>query len=234
VLASKGLEPWFKYSDIQPDIMGSDHCPVYADFLPFDQQYDEGEDASSSPLLTSNFPEFKQKNNLRNYFTQPSSSPSIFKSSPSSSPSSTQHTLSPTNTSSSSVKRSLPSTSHLSPSPTKKSKSGIIESFFVKKPKDTTKEQVITEEEVDIDVLISKAEAKQVTAKSWTSLFQAPQIPRCKEHNEPCVERTVTKKGPNFGRVFYLCAKPVGPKDGPKSQYSCNYFQWKQQQQKKK
>ncbi|KAI8576033.1 hypothetical protein K450DRAFT_258577 [Umbelopsis ramanniana AG] len=32
VLASKGLEPWFKYSDIQPDFRGSDHCPVYADF----------------------------------------------------------------------------------------------------------------------------------------------------------------------------------------------------------
>jgi AP endonuclease-2 len=32
VLASKGLEPWFKYSDIQPEFRGSDHCPVYADF----------------------------------------------------------------------------------------------------------------------------------------------------------------------------------------------------------
>lgn len=31
-MASKGLEPWFKYSDIQPEIRGSDHCPVYADF----------------------------------------------------------------------------------------------------------------------------------------------------------------------------------------------------------
>lgn len=31
-MASKGLEPWFKYSDIQPDFRGSDHCPVYADF----------------------------------------------------------------------------------------------------------------------------------------------------------------------------------------------------------
>lgn len=32
VLASQGLEPWFKYSDIQPNYRGSDHCPVYADF----------------------------------------------------------------------------------------------------------------------------------------------------------------------------------------------------------
>jgi AP endonuclease-2 len=42
-LASKGLEPWFKYSDIQPDIRGSDHCPVYADFHEtIDQKHADG------------------------------------------------------------------------------------------------------------------------------------------------------------------------------------------------
>jgi AP endonuclease-2 len=124
-----------------------------------------------------------------------------------------------------------------SPSPTKKPKSGIIENFFIKKPKEN-KERASSstvdkeEDTFDMDALISEAQAKQVSAKSWTSLFQAPQIPRCKEHNETCAERTVTKKGPNFGRVFYICAKPVGPKDGPKEEYSCNYFLWKQQQKK--
>lgn len=31
-LATKGLLPWIKFSDILPSIQGSDHCPVYADF----------------------------------------------------------------------------------------------------------------------------------------------------------------------------------------------------------
>ncbi|CAE7205079.1 unnamed protein product [Rhizoctonia solani] len=32
ILVTKGLLPWFKHGDIQPDIRGSDHCPVFIDF----------------------------------------------------------------------------------------------------------------------------------------------------------------------------------------------------------
>ena len=31
ILVSEGLLPWVKHSDIQPDVFGSDHCPVYLD-----------------------------------------------------------------------------------------------------------------------------------------------------------------------------------------------------------
>jgi AP endonuclease-2 len=31
ILLTKGLLPWFKHGDIQPDIRGSDHCPVFID-----------------------------------------------------------------------------------------------------------------------------------------------------------------------------------------------------------
>ncbi|KAG8691658.1 Class II abasic (AP) endonuclease [Ceratobasidium sp. 423] len=31
ILITKGLLPWFKHGDIQPDIRGSDHCPVFID-----------------------------------------------------------------------------------------------------------------------------------------------------------------------------------------------------------
>lgn len=31
ILLTKGLLPWFKHGDIQPDIRGSDHCPIFVD-----------------------------------------------------------------------------------------------------------------------------------------------------------------------------------------------------------
>ncbi|KAF8606037.1 DNase I-like protein [Ceratobasidium sp. AG-I] len=31
VLLTKGLLPWFKHGDIQPDVRGSDHCPIFVD-----------------------------------------------------------------------------------------------------------------------------------------------------------------------------------------------------------
>jgi AP endonuclease-2 len=31
ILSTRGLLPWFKRGDIQPSLMGSDHCPIYVD-----------------------------------------------------------------------------------------------------------------------------------------------------------------------------------------------------------
>jgi AP endonuclease-2 len=46
--------------------------------------------------------------------------------------------------------------------------------------------------------------------------------PCCTGHREPCVIRTVKKKGPNQGRQFYVCARPEGsPPVG-----RCDHFQW--------
>ncbi|KAL7308720.1 Class II abasic (AP) endonuclease [Mucor circinelloides] len=244
ILASKGLKPWFKYSDIQPDILGSDHCPVYADFLPINQDIaDQDESVYISPLLSSNFPEFKQ-NKLSNYFAKPSSQPlssqplpmqpvsappiSTLKRVPSSS--STSNKLQPS--------KKLKSTKKAAP------KNTALMNYFTKNTTDTdtisntttTKQQLPQkqdtqqqEEDVDLDALIEEAQEKQVTAKAWTSIFKAPEIPTCTFHKLPCVERTVSKKGPNSGRVFYICSKPTGPKDGPREEYNCDYFQWKQQ-----
>lgn len=37
--------------------------------------------------------------------------------------------------------------------------------------------------------------------------------------NQPATLRTVSKDGPNKGRQFYSCAKPMG-------QNNCNFFKW--------
>ncbi|KAG1146097.1 hypothetical protein G6F36_015068 [Rhizopus arrhizus] len=69
VLASHGLQPRFVYADIQPQIIGSDHCPVYADFAIDPEQMRCAQPDTTSPLLTTNFPEFSSKQKkLSSYF----------------------------------------------------------------------------------------------------------------------------------------------------------------------
>jgi AP endonuclease-2 len=50
-------------------------------------------------------------------------------------------------------------------------------------------------------------------------------VPACAVHGEPCREWTVRKAGPNRGRQFYLCARPVGPPTDKEAR--CNHFEWK-------
>ncbi|KAH7090113.1 DNase I-like protein [Auriculariales sp. MPI-PUGE-AT-0066] len=74
-------------------------------------------------------------------------------------------------------------------------------------------------------------------AKSaWTSLLAPVQPPNCDVHKEPGLRKTTTKPGPNKGKVFYVCSRPLGPGwDNGKDkrlrsevdpQYKCDFFKW--------
>ena len=55
-------------------------------------------------------------------------------------------------------------------------------------------------------------------------------------HDEPARLYTVNKQGPNKGKTFYLCARPVGPgwdkgrqerlREEVDPRYRCNFFRW--------
>jgi hypothetical protein len=45
-----------------------------------------------------------------------------------------------------------------------------------------------------------------------------PEVPRCDEHGLPCVEREVSREGPNKGRKFFVCPQPQSEQ--------CNFFAW--------
>lgn len=63
------------------------------------------------------------------------------------------------------------------------------------------------------------------SAALWKSLFSGPpRPPCCKAHGEPCVLRTVKKQGPNCGRHFYVCARPLGKPSDPRAR--CDFFLW--------
>ncbi|KAI8613439.1 Endonuclease/exonuclease/phosphatase [Chytriomyces sp. MP71] len=95
----------------------------------------------------------------------------------------------------------------------------------------------------------ASAQEKDKSINAWKTLLQKPSNPKC-YHNEECKEFRVNKTGPNQGRIFYLCARPVGPSDAKPllgedgmdvpsgsvgkhnrslTEFRCNYFQWKKQ-----
>jgi AP endonuclease-2 len=59
----------------------------------------------------------------------------------------------------------------------------------------------------------------------WRSLLTGPKPPpKCKSHREPCVLRCVKKKGPNFSRKFWVCARGEGRSNDPSAR--CDHFLW--------
>ncbi|KAI0358310.1 DNase I-like protein [Trametes cingulata] len=71
---------------------------------------------------------------------------------------------------------------------------------------------------------------------AWSELFTPVQPPNCLVHGEPTKMYTVNKPGPNKGKKFFLCSRPVGPgydkgkgerlRDEVDHQYRCNFFKW--------
>jgi len=66
---------------------------------------------------------------------------------------------------------------------------------------------------------------KQEASAAWTNTFAKLALPKCR-HGETCKVRTVKQKdNANFGRVFFCCPRPAGPKTNPEC--DCGFFQWR-------
>ncbi|KAF8074516.1 Endonuclease/exonuclease/phosphatase [Lyophyllum atratum] len=74
------------------------------------------------------------------------------------------------------------------------------------------------------------------SAEAWTSLLAPVQAPKCVIHGEPAKELTVTKPGPNKGKKFFICSRPVGVgydkgrgerlREHVDRQWRCDFFKW--------
>ncbi|KAF8449246.1 Endonuclease/exonuclease/phosphatase [Boletus edulis BED1] len=72
--------------------------------------------------------------------------------------------------------------------------------------------------------------------EAWSLLMAPTQPPKCTIHGEPAKEYTVNKPGPNKGKTFFICSRPVGPGydkgkgERPREEvvhrYRCNFFIW--------
>eukprot|EP01083_Nonionella_stella_P231627 817792_1 len=85
----------------------------------------------------------------------------------------------------------------------------------------------IFEEELSSE--LRKQEKHKDAVSSWKKILGGKQAriantPLCKGHRLPCILLRVTKKGPNTGRQFWVCSKPVGDNSDPNSR--CNFFAW--------
>ena len=53
--------------------------------------------------------------------------------------------------------------------------------------------------------------SRSSASQQWTSIFTKKGPPLCDTHGLPCIELVTKKPGPNLGRKFWICSKPVGP-----------------------
>jgi AP endonuclease-2 len=75
-------------------------------------------------------------------------------------------------------------------------------------------------------------------AQAWSHLLSPLQPPLCLIHKEPTKELTVTKPGPNKGKNFFICSRPVGPgydrgrgeggrlREEVNHLFKCGFFKW--------
>ncbi|KAG8907412.1 Class II abasic (AP) endonuclease [Tulasnella sp. 403] len=93
------------------------------------------------------------------------------------------------------------------------------------------------EEHGDLALSIPPDTSKRKTDPSaWKTLLAPLQPPLCIVHNEPCKRFTVNKPGPNKGKTFYICSRPVGPgydkgrserlRSEVNPEYRCDFFKW--------
>lgn len=68
---------------------------------------------------------------------------------------------------------------------------------------------------------------KKPVVSAFDRLLKPLPPPLCAGHQEPCREFTVNKTGPNQGKKFYLCARPVGPSHEKHGEWRCDTFIWK-------
>ncbi|KAI6010944.1 Endonuclease/exonuclease/phosphatase [Pisolithus orientalis] len=82
----------------------------------------------------------------------------------------------------------------------------------------------------------SQCRSSSGSKAAWSKLMAPIEPPKCNVHGEPAKLYTVNKPGPNKGKTFYICSRPVGPgydkgrgerpRDEVDHRYRCNFFKW--------
>ncbi len=186
--------------DILPKVMGSDHCPVYCK-LEFDEAMLEVNDEELQRLQLKKGNIARSFGRLDEFFSK---------------------------------KRKNDETVEAAECSViveeKIVKKTTILDFFEKKPKMTVQgEDEKSLPDIDETLLTTAVDADSIQTpqnqnkEEWNSFFTKPVAPHC-HHGMEAIMMRVKKPGPNRGRSFYCCSKPVGPSGHPESR--CEFFQW--------
>lgn len=178
------------------DYVGSDHCPVMAQF---DSRvsFDAIKPPKYSIHCSRVWPEFaKQQSSIKQYFSiNANQNQQINKNQDES------------------VKKS-------------KSKQTSMLSFVQKYSNDSIKNVEDNKKSLEnrLEPKIVKPNQCNV-ANQWHKIFEKETPPLCSGHNLPCVRRKVKTPGSNQGREFFACSKTsLGSSDHPESR--CGFFRW--------
>ncbi|WBW71336.1 AP-endonuclease Apn2 [Schizosaccharomyces osmophilus] len=241
-LATPDLLPWVQDADIMANVMGSDHCPVYMDLrdsLDSTPLYDLLTHAKDPPSLAAcHHSAYRPSKNIHTMFQQFEKTKK--------SKSESDITLDE----SSKTPSCSPSTSNSTPlsvpenGPAEKRRrteqQPKLSSFFLKKPQPMEQNELETEKPplIEVDETGSKFtvsnSSNTETVTAWKSRFQKKMPPLCDGHKEPCKLLSVKKPGINYGRNFWMCARPIGEvvensnavSNDDTQPFQCRYFLW--------
>lgn len=242
-LATPDLLPWVQDADIMAEVMGSDHCPVYLDLK---EEY-EGKKLSNflshskePPLLsTAHHSAYRPSKNIHSMFQHFNS----MKKNKNNSPTQSENvSASASSGSSPTVSRanSVIDVDAYPPEKRRRKEQSKLLSFFAKQKEE--KEETNKTEDVSIEVLDNNNESdigltvkkKVENGNAWKQIFSERAPPLCEGHKEPCKYLTVRKPGINYGRKFWICARPVGEliknsnavSEEDTQPFQCRFFIW--------
>lgn len=217
IFVDKQLAAYLEKAEIHYDIMGSDHCPISVTFHSLRPVPSE----TLPSFATKFYFEFKGKQQNLKDFLQPNAQRTNGNESIAREKTNKDHTVS--------RKRPMESSSSAKGSAPKKVQMSL-HSFFGQPSKAQAEDKVdakepVTQENDQYSIPCEfKVQRNPAASDAWKKLLKAPQVPTCQGHQEPCVRRTVRKKGVNFGREFWACSHGVGKSTDPNA--NCNFFQW--------
>jgi AP endonuclease 2 len=240
-LASTGLMENLTGAGIDATILGSDHCPVWATLTFADQLAGEriGESGSLQnvarrppPRLCARYlSHLAPTQSIRSLFTnvpghivlrstenlRPNTSPvetnkkrdgSELKQSRAKRTKGSGALKLPSNDASSTGQRSMSEFLKIKDRPTSQSAEAQGINAQDQPFADITSGTIAPADEVDLD---DRGSSKTTASQKWTSIFTRKGPPMCDAHGAPCIELVTKKTGPNLGRRFWICSKPVGP-----------------------
>nr|DAB41635.1 TPA_exp: AP endonuclease protein 2 [Thielaviopsis musarum] len=284
VLCSSGVKDWVAAADIQPGLMGSDHCPVYAEL--HDRVQWRGaecavEEAVNPPgrvdgttgavrawtlkdalgLSGRLIPEFAGRRNIRDMFMRagrPEARVEIVAKTETGNAAKTETRIVGSNKrpASTAIEAPARAAKKARPLPAMKNarvdaKQSKLSGFFApKRPEppssqlssqltssQPTSSQLTSSQPTSSSSRASPKAAVTVTPErvfdpieakeSWNGLLGKRSVPLC-EHAEPCTSLRTKKPGVNYGRSFFMCARPLGPSGDKEkdSEWRCGTFIW--------
>jgi len=201
IFCSLNMSGFVSNCDIQPEVLGSDHCPVLAHFklkvIP---------PLKPPNWCTKYFREFSGRQvKLSEFFNKGVKSEDL--------------------------KRKLETTTEVSKKTKIEGKRKITSFFVPKVAKENKVEvkhgtSEVEDEECRENLPVSQTKTNNKEVKNaWGALFKPPlPAPLCTKHKEEALRRKVLKKGPNTGREFWVCRRGEGRADDPEAR--CDFFKW--------